>query len=196
MKLVNRLKRFKISTIPLILVFILIISLAFNGCKGFGIPDWQLEIVFEEGVDGTPIPGVYTYEELTTVSYSYFPTNSEQTVEVLINDIRWPAAGDLIMYNNIKLVVRLFDIRGTWEFTLDDNDSSDELEFSITFFGDTRLAGEFTDTQGYSGTWNIESNILTITYSDWLNYVLTGSINNMEGDWTGDGKTGTWRAVR
>lgn len=196
MKIMNISKRFKISIIPFIFIFILIMSISFQNCKGFGIPDWTLEVTFEEGVSGTPTPGVYTYEELTTIEYSYYPIDEQHTVEVLLNDTRWPAAGDIIMYTNIKIVVRLFDIRGNWDFTLEDNDSNDKMEFSIGFFGENILSGGFNDSQGHSGTWNIDGEDLTITYTDWLDYVLTGDISTMSGDWTGDGKTGTWSATR
>jgi hypothetical protein len=93
-------------------------------------------------------------------------------------------------------VVRLFDIRGNWDFTLEDNDSNDKMEFSIGFFGENVISGGFTDSQGHSGTWNIGGNKLTITYTDWLDYVLTGKISSMSGDWTGEGKTGTWSSTR
>lgn len=196
MKIENISKRLKIGLIPLIFIFILLMSFSFNSCKGFGIPDWTLEITFEEGVAGTPIPGVYSYEELTTIEYSYYPIDDQHRVEVLVNNARWPAAGQLIMYINTNVVVRLFDIRGNWDFTLDDNDSDDEMEFSIDFFGGNVLSGGFTDSQGHSGTWNIIGNSLTITYTDWLDYVLTGEISTMKGEWTGDEKKGTWSATR
>lgn len=196
MKIVNQLKRFKITIIPLIFIFILMMSISFNNCKGFGIPDWTLEVIFEEGVSGTPTPGVYKYEELSSVEYNYYPLDDQHRVEVLLNDTRWPVAGEIIMYTNIKVVVRLFDLRGNWDFTLEDNDSDDEMEFSIGFFGENVLSGGFNDSQGHSGTWNIVGNTLTITYTDWLDYVLTGEISSMSGDWTGDGKTGTWSASR
>jgi hypothetical protein len=192
----NNSKRLKICFIPLIFIFILLMSFSFNSCKGFGIPDWTLEISFEEGVAGTPTPGVYSYEELTTIDYSYYPIDDQHKVEVLVNSARWPAAGQFIMYTEIKVVVRLFDLRGNWDFTLDDNDSDDEMEFSIGFFGDNVLSGGFTDSQGHSGTWNINGNNLTITYTDWLDYVLTGEISTMKGNWTGNEKEGTWSATR
>ncbi|MGD2089235.1 MAG: hypothetical protein PVH61_23860 [Candidatus Aminicenantes bacterium] len=189
-------KRFKIAFIPIIFIFIFMLSFSFHSCKGFGIPDWTLEIIFEEGVSGTPGPGVYSYEELTTVEYSYYPIDEQNTVEVLLNNVRWPAAGELIMYTNTKVLVRLFDIRGNWDFTLEDNDSDDEMEFSISFFGENVRSGGFNDSQGYSGTWNINGTSLTITYTDWFDYVLTGGISSMSGDWSGNGKTGTWSATR
>jgi hypothetical protein len=196
MKIMTISKGFKIGIVPLIFIFILVMSFSFNNCKDFGIPDWRLEITFEEGVAGTPNPGVYTYKELSKIDYSYYPIDEEHKVEVLVNDNRWLAAGEIIMYSNINLVVRIFDLRGNWDFTMKVNNSTDKMEFSIGFFGENYLSGGFSDSQGHSGTWKISGNTLTITYTDWLNYVLTGDIGNMSGDWTGNGQTGTWTATR
>ncbi len=189
-------KGFKIGIIPLIFIFILMMAFSFHNCKGFGTPDWQLEITFEEGVAGHPTPGVYTYKELEKIDYSYYPINEQHRVEVLVNNGRWSPAGEFIIYNNMNVLVRLFDMRGNWDFTLKVNNTTDKIEFSIGFFGDNVLSGGFNDSKGHSGTWNISGNTLTITYSNWLSYILTGDINNMSGNWTGDGKTGTWSAIR
>jgi hypothetical protein len=196
MKITTILKGFKISMIPLIFIFILMMSFSFNNCKGFGIPDWTLEITFEEGVAGSPPPGVYTYEELSKIEYNYYPIDEQLRVEVLVNNGRWPAAGEFVVYTNMNVLVRLFDIRGNWDFTLTVNNSTDKMEFSIGFFGDSVLSGGFNDSEGHSGTWNISGNKLTLTYTNWLNYVLTGDISTMSGEWTGDEKTGTWNATR
>ena len=196
MKIMTISKGFKIGIVPLIFIFILVMSFSFNSCKDFGIPDWRLEITFEEGVAGTPTPGVYTHKELSTIDYSYYPIDEEHKVEVLVNDNRWLAAGEIIMYSNINVVVRIFDLRGNWDFTMKVNNSEDKMEFSIGFFGENYLSGGFSDSQGHSGTWKISGNTFTITYTDWLNYVLTGDIGNMSGEWTGNGQTGTWTATR
>lgn len=196
MKIMNQTKIFKIGMTPLIFIFILMMPFSFNSCKKFGVPDWQLAITFEEGVTGSPTAGVYTYEELATIEYNYFPIDDQQMSEVLVNDNRWPAAGEFIMYTHMNVVVRLFDIRGNWDFILVDSDSGDELEFSISFFGENLLSGGYTDSQGFSGTWNIVNGILTISYSDWSGYVLTGTVNNMSGEWTSDTSSGTWTSNR
>jgi len=196
MKITTISKGFKIGIIPLIFIFILVMSFFFHSCKGFGIPDWTLEVTFEEGVAGTPTPGVYTYNELEKIDYNYYPIDEQHRVEVLVNGGRWSPAGEFIIYSNLNVLVRLFDIRGNWDFTLKVTNSTDEMQFNIGFYGDNVLSGGFNDSQGHSGTWNISSNTLTITYTNWLNYVLTGDISTMKGDWTGDGKTGTWSAAR
>jgi len=196
MKIMTISKGFKIGIIPLIFIFILMMSFFFNNCKGFGIPDLTLKITFEEGVTGHPTPGVYTYKELEKIEYSYYPIDEQHRVEVLVNEGRWSPAGEFIMYSDMNVVVRLFNIRGNWDYTLKVNNTTDKMEFSIGFFGDNVLSGGFNDSQGHSGTWNISGNTLTITYSNWLSYVLTGDINSMSGNWTGDGKTGTWSATR
>jgi hypothetical protein len=190
---VNRLMKSALFLLPgLLLIF------ALNSCKDFGTPDWELSVSVEEGVEGTPSTGVYQHKELTTIDYNYYPLNEDNTLEVLVNDSRESASGQLIMYTNITLVVRVFDIRDTWNIALQEDDSDDEpITFDITFSGSNFLSGTFTDTQGHSGTWSITSTTLTITYDDWENYELIGTIPLMSGTWSnGDDITGTWSAVR
>ncbi len=175
----------------------LTLILALNGCKNMGIPDFELKVTLEGAVQGTPLTGVYTYQELEIVAYSYTAQDSQHNVEVLINGTRSAPEGNLIMYNNIEIEVRVIDIRGTWTFSLvDPDDEIEDREFTITFFGNSLLAGDFTDSQGYSGTWVIDSTELTITYSNWFDYVLTGNINTMTGTWDGANMNGTWSAGR
>jgi hypothetical protein len=184
------------SYVPMILGIVIVLCL--SGCKGFGVPDYELKIEVRSGVEGTPASGTYTYKELTSIDYSYFPQNDEHQVEVLVNGSRWLAAGTFIMYTNLEVVVQIVDIRGTWDFLLTSTDSDvEDIQFEITFSGDNLIAGSFTDDRGYSGTWNANGANLTITYSNWENYSLTGSIITMRGDiYNGDEKTGTWSASR
>jgi hypothetical protein len=175
----------------------LVFLFSFNGCKNFGVPNYDLKIQLEGEVQGTPLPGVYTYTELETISYSYVALNSDYSVEVIVNGSRWNSEGEFIMYSNMDVVVRIIDIRGKWLFKLVDADQKiEDREFTITFSGDSLLIGTFTDSQGYSGTWEIEGKTITITYSNWLDYVLTGSITTMSGNWTGVDLDGTWTATR
>ncbi|UCH98279.1 MAG: hypothetical protein JSV88_15940 [Candidatus Aminicenantes bacterium] len=197
MKIMTISKRFKIGILPIIFIFVILAS--FNGCKGFGIPDWELEITFEEGVDGTPPAGTYAHKELTVIEYNFYPLDSAHSIEVSVNGNQWPLAGEFVMYTNLKVVVRVFDIRGTWNVTIKETEteSEEEIEFNITFSGADVLSGDFTDDRGYSGTWEIVNDDLTISYSDWPDRVLTGTVPRMSGDyWTGDVKSGTWSAQR
>ena len=182
----------------LFLMLGLLLILFSSSCKNFGTPDWELNITIAEGVEGTPAAGVYQYKELTTIDYNYYPLNDAHTLEVLVNESRRSASGQLIMYTNINVLVRVFDIRDTWNIVLKKDNSNDEPQnFDITFTGSSFLSGDFTDTQGHSGTWTITANSLTITYNNWENYTLTGTIPQMSGSWTnGDSTTGTWSANR
>jgi hypothetical protein len=181
--------------VPIILSIAIVLYL--SGCKGFGVPDYELSIQIGSGVEGTPPSGTYTYKELSTIDYSYKPLNSEHQVEVVVNGSRWASAGTFTMYTNLEVVVQIIDIRGTWDFRLKSTDANVEtMEFSITFSGKTPITGDFTDDRGYKGTWTIDGANLTMTYTNWENYSLTGSIITMKGNWTNNDKSGTWGAIR
>lgn len=177
------------------------IILSFSSCKNFGIPEFELKIAIEEGVEGTPEAGVYPYKDLSVVGYKYVAINPDHTVEVIVNGSRWASEGQFTMYNDLDVVARIIDIRGTWDFELkytdpDTGEEQDPIEFKITFSGNDLLFGEFTDDRGYSGTWDIVGITVTITFSDWEDYELIGSIVSMDGTWKDDNKEGSWRAVR
>lgn len=179
----------------------IVIILSFSSCKKFGIPEFELKITIEEGVEGTPEAGVYPYKDLSVIDYRYIALNPEHTVEVIVNGTRWNSEGQFTMYTNLAVVARIIDIRDTWRFELrytdpDTGEEQDPIEFKITFSGNDLLFGDFTDDRGYSGTWDINGITITIIYSDWEDYELTGSIVTMAGNWEGDEKEGTWRAVR
>lgn len=181
--------------VPIILSIAIVLYL--SGCKGFGVPDYELSIQIGSGVEGTPPSGTYSYKELTTIDYSYTSLNSDHRVEVVVNGSRWASAGTFTMYTNLEVVVQIIDIRGTWTFRLKSTDTDvEDMEFNITFSGDDLLAGNFTDDRGYIGTWTIAGADLTMTYSNWENYSLTGLITIMQGNWTNNDKTGTWSAIR
>jgi hypothetical protein len=95
----------------------------------------------------------------------------------------------------MEIVVRIIDIRGDWAFVLVEDDV-DDLEFVVTFTGNSLLSGEFTDDRGYRGTWSIDGVNLTMNYDNWLGYELFGYIDSMDGTWERAGYTGTWSAGR
>jgi hypothetical protein len=168
-----------------------------SSCKNFGTPDWALNIAIEGGVEGTPPAGSYQYKELTTIDYNYYPLDETHTIEVLVNGNRKAASGQLIVYTNLNVVVRVFDIRDTWNIALQkDNSTEAPQKFDITFTGSSFLSGEFTDSLGHSGTWAIATNSLTLTYNNWESYKLAGTIPQMNGSWSNGDITGTWSAVR
>jgi hypothetical protein len=183
-----------------IVVLSIIIGFSMNSCKEFGIPDYTLTISIAEGITGTPSAGVSEHKELEAIEYNYIPENEELTVEVLVNGGRWAPSGTFTMFTDINVEVNLFDVRGTWDvnFNQPSDSEEDDLEFRITFIGDDLLAGSFTDDrgQGYEGLWTIAGNVITITYSNWQNYILTGNIPQMSGSWTGENKSSSWNASR
>jgi hypothetical protein len=180
------------------IILSILIALWFNGCKNFGVPDYQLKVTIETGAHGTPTSGEYSHQELTEIDYNYLPDNEEHIVEVIVNGGRWATTGVFTIYTNLDVEVRVFDIRGTWNFILQSpTDSEDDpLEFVVTFSGDNFLSGTFSDDRGFSGLWSISGNALTMNYNDWQNYILTGTVPTMTGNWTGENKSSTWRASR
>jgi hypothetical protein len=166
------------------------------GCSFLGQPDYQLSITVEPGVTGTPAAGVYTHEELEEVAYSYTPVNSKHTVEVLIDGGQEKAVDSLIIYKNTTMLARLFDVRGTWKVTYNASDNATNLDFTVTFVGSDLLAGTFSDSRGYHGTWTAASGTFTFTFSDFESYKYTGELLDMEGTWSNGAKTGTWSAEK
>jgi len=196
MKITTYLKKVNKNIFPLFIIFIIIYSLSLTGCKGFGAPDWELNVAIQDGIDGTPTAGSYTYKELETVEYNYYPIDDELTIEVLVNGSSWDLAGTFVMYNNINVVVTIFDIRGMWTITYKDDESEDEFDFVLEFTGDDLLSGNIIDDRGYVGSWEIIDSALTITYGNWENFVFSGSVPTMSGTYTNGSSTGTWSADR
>jgi len=179
----------------LLSVFILIIPLL--SCNFFGIPDYELTVTVKDGVQGTPASGQNSYKDLTIVEYAYTPVNYLHTVEVVYEGTRQAAEGSFTIYTNVTLEARLIDIRDIWKITLAYSDTAiTSIEFIVTFSGNDILTGTFSDDRGYVGTWDGTSNKITITYGNWENYVLTGTLFGMSGIWTNGDVTGTWSAVR
>lgn len=186
-------KNFKnIILLPLLVIFM---SFSFNGCNGFGVPDYTLTVTLEDGCTGTPDAGVYSMSELDQVKYEYTYPDENIKIEVLVNNSSRSSLGTLVMYNNITLTVRFIDIRGSWEFSYHIEDGS-EVKMTIIFEGDTPFAGTFSDSRGYSGTWTVDNDSFNMTYSDWEDYIFTGSITSMGGDYFGEGVQLGWTAVR
>lgn len=171
----------------------------------WGVPDYTLTVVVEEGVTGTPATGEHKYQELTLVSLDYSPVNPQHTVEAILNNqLKIPAKGTFTMYGDqYELVARLVDIRGDWTITLAYSDTSVTAPepFTISLQGPDLLSGTFTDSrpEGYYGTWSAINDVLTIAYSNWDFYLLIGGVYDLGGSagtFTGGGLSGTWTAVR
>jgi hypothetical protein len=164
-------------------------------CNFFGIPDYTLTVIIEEGVSGTPEAGVHEFPELETVGYKYTPANSQHTVEVLIDGEREDAEASFTVYRSLTLVARLVDIRGAWEVNSKDA-SSNSTTFTVTLTGADLLGGAFSDSRGYAGTWTAVSNMVELTYGNWESYKYTGGVLSMSGTWSNGSAAGTWSASR
>lgn len=176
-------------------ILLMIILTLSTGCKNIANPEYTLTVILSEGTAGTPEAGIYTYKEFDTVDYNYQSTDENVQIEVLLNGNKNNYANTLTMYNNVTILVQRIDIRDTWEFSYIIEDGTTE-KTDITFTGDTIFGGTFTDSRGYSGTWTVANDDLTITFNDWKDYIFTGVISSMTGNYTGAGISGTWSAIR
>lgn len=176
-----------------------LLMLSLGSCKNFGIPDYKLTVVIGNGVSGTPPTGVTTHKELDSIDYQYTADDTQHQVEVLVNGSRYSSGGKFIMYTDLEVVARIFDIRDTWNFTLEKtaDGTVEKREFTVTFTGGGLLSGDFTDSNGHNGNWVIAAAKLTMTYRNWLNYTLTSdSVTSMSGTWSGEDKSSSWSATR
>lgn len=165
-------------------------------CNFFGIPSYELTVTVKDGVLGTPESGQHSYKDLTEVTYAYTPANYLHTVEVIYQNAQLDAEGSFIIYTNVALEARLVDIRATWTVTLLNSDNTTLATAEVTFSGADILGGTFSDSRSLAGTWEGASNKIVLTYANWENYILTGTLFGMSGIWTNGDVTGTWSAVR
>ena len=96
------------------------------------------------------------------------------------------------MYNDTTLTIEQIDIRKEWTVSFF-HQEDDEIKWKMSFTGPDLRSGTFSDDRGYSGTWEVTgSNDITFRYDNWLDYVFTGTLSSLSGDWSGEGKSGTW----
>lgn len=173
----------------------MLLLITFASCD-WGVPDYQVTIITEEGVIGAPEAGVYEHREGTTLNYDYMPENPIHTVEVFVDESRKTGAGSLTVWTSFTLTAQLVDIRGNWNMQMRWSASSEvNFEFNITFSGADVSSGTFSDDRGFNGLWTAENGNITITYTNWNDFVLIGSVFSMNGSFTGDGSDGTWSAT-
>jgi hypothetical protein len=165
-------------------------------CNFFGIPSYELKVTVKDGVLGTPENGQHSYKDLTSVEYAYTPANYLHTVEVVYEGARLEASGNFIIYTNVALEARLVDIRAIWTITIYNSDTTTLATADVTFSGADILGGTFSDSRSLAGTWDGTSNKITMTYGNWENYVLIGTLFSMSGTWSNGDATGTWSATR
>ncbi len=177
-------------------LFVCVLMIPLAGCNFFGLPEYELSVTIEPGVQGTPLSGPQVLADLAEVEFNYTPLNSLHTVEVLVDGGRVAASGTVTMYKNITLVARLVDIRAVWNVNLNKSDGTSLSTSKVTFSGSDILGGTFSDSRGYAGTWNGASNKITITFGNWEKYILTGTLFSMSGTWSNGTVTGSWSASR
>jgi len=167
-----------------------------------GVPDYRLTVTLSEGVTGSPPTGEYVYKELSQVSFSYAGVDPLQTIEVFLNGrFRYEGTGSIIMYGTgYVLTARKIDLRGDWDVKMTQVAPSVTpavtYAFTLTLAGASELGGVFADSRGYHGTWKAESGILLLTFTDWADFALSGSVYGTVGTYAGAGTTGTWSATK
>jgi hypothetical protein len=170
-------------------------------CK-MGAPNYTITVVLADGVAGSPATGQYVFKELTTINFSYQGTNALHTVEVFLNDkYRYSASGAFVLYGDgYKLTANLIDLRGDWDVKMTQitpvTNPVVTYTFTITIAGPDLLNGTFSDTQGHHGTWKAESGILILTYTDWVDFVLSGGVYTPAGTYLGNSTSGTWTSTK
>lgn len=182
----------------------LAISAGWFSCKEFGIPEYPVTVVFEEGIEGTPAAGVHYYPDLTTVEYAYTATDSSHSVEVLIEETNWMPSGFFTVYGSLEILVKRFDVRGSWSVTLTSEGGGETLAtYNMTFYGPDMLGGTVLDDRGYTGPWEKDGDKIEIFFDNWEEYYFVcGSLVTstreltLEGTWFNGEETGWWSATR
>ncbi len=175
---------------------ILVILLLLGSCN-FGTPDYVLNVTIEEGVTGNPDQGDHLYKDLASVDYEYTGIDPIHTVEVFLNGVRQTYTGTFTMYTDVNLVARLVDLRGRWNVEMQQTDPVEAFEFEITIDGAGLTNGTFSDSRSHNGTWTAVNGVVTITFTDWDGYILTGTVYEMSGTFSQNGEDkGGWSAER
>jgi hypothetical protein len=167
-------------------------------CK-FGSPSYTLTVIVPDTITGSPVSGEYTYKELTQISFSYTAVNPLYSVETYLNGkLRYSSSGSIYLYGNgYTLTPDIIDDRGNWTITMTDTSTASVVyTFTLTLSGADVLSGTFTDSRGFHGTWTGSSGTLLLTYTDWYDFVLTGTVYGLgagtTGSYVGNSTTGTW----
>jgi len=177
-------------------LFVLIgFLIGLNSCKLTG-PDYTLAVTLEEGIKGEPEAGTYLHAEFTEINFKYENEEGKVFPELFINGtVQQNVEGVFGMYSDMDILVKQKDIRGDWKVDFFIDEIKDG-EWEMTFSGATINSGTFTDQRGYTGTWEVSGLNFTCTYDNWNRYIFTATLNNMEGTWDDEGRTGNWRATR
>ncbi len=175
-------------------LFVMALLIMFHGSCGWKTTEFTLTVVVGEGISGVPESGTYVYQEFEEIEYKYEIEGDSIQPEIYVNNYRrLILEGTLIMYCDTTLTVEQIDLRKEeWNMVFSEQDV-DDVEWKITFSGPDLRSGTFSDNRGYTGIWEVSgSNNLTIRYDDWADYVFTGTLSSLGGNWEGEGKSGSW----
>lgn len=174
-------------------LFMLALLIMFHGSCGWKTTEFTLTVVVGEGISGVPESGTYVYQEFEEIEYKYEAEGDIIQPEVYVNNYRkLILEGTLVMYCDTTLTVEQIDIRKEWDMVFSEQDV-DDVKWKITFSGPDLSSGTFSDNRGYTGSWEVSgSNDLTIRYDGWADYVFTGTLSSLGGNWEGEGKSGSW----
>ncbi len=175
-------------------LFVLALLIMFHGSCGWKTTEFTLTVVVGEGISGVPESGTYVYQEFEEIEYKYEIEDDIIQPEIYVNNYRkLILEGTLIMYCDTTLTVEQIDLRKEeWNMVFSEQDV-DDVEWKITFSGPDLRSGTFSDNRGYTGIWEVSgSNNLTFRYDDWADYVFTGTLSSLGGNWEGEGKSGSW----
>ncbi|MCK4944189.1 MAG: hypothetical protein KAS65_11470 [Candidatus Aminicenantes bacterium] len=174
-------------------LFVLALLIMFHSSCGWKTTEFTLTVVVGEGISGVPESGTYVYQEFEEIEYKYEAEGDIIQPEIYVNNYRkLILEGTLVMYCDTILTVEQIDIRKEWNMIFSEQDI-DDVEWEITFSGPDLRFGTFSDNRGYTGIWEVSGdNDLTIRYDDWADYVFTGTLSALGGNWEGEGKSGSW----
>jgi len=197
-QVIGKFKSYKV----LFFALIILVLFAFNGCKNYLQVAYEVSITIEQGITGTPEEGTQVYDEFSAIDFSYEAVDPTKPVEVNVNGTTFEGSGTLTVHRDMEIAVRFVDLRGTWEFTLD-NGSYDDIVFQLVIDGATPFSGTVDDSRWpgiNDGEWKIEGEVLSIEYNentDWNDYNLKGSVRSMNGTYyLGETSVDTWKATR
>jgi len=167
---------------------------------------FELNVIIDEGVSGTPVTGTYSYNEGDTVDYSYDLLNNYKNLSVTLDNEAVESSGTVTItgiHTLRALADPIYDITGNWDLSEEYDDGS-SFEVSTSFTG-TLENGTVTDTDGGEGVYTVdEYNRIEFNLEfDNINYQYDGLFNDantMSGSCKkiSDSGTsyGTWSATR
>jgi hypothetical protein len=170
-------------------------------------PEYELNVIVNDGVTGTPAEGSYTFNEGDTVDYSYQLQDNYKNLLITLDNEEIPASGTITItgIHNLKaLADPIYTISGNWAFSEDYDDGS-IFEVTVTFSGSTE-SGTVTDSDGGRGVYTVnENNIIEFNLDfDDISYEYYDGIfsdgNNISGickkTSNSDTSYGQWSATR